>query len=224
MWHNIIMNKRKLLVLPLILTLTSCQEVRFGFEQGLYSSGLDKEVSSSENETPSYSYKKSDTLDNTGLNEAVLTFPNIKESASDMQDVEKIAQCLHFSQEIFSSVASPKYVGTKDNGTFFIGAESTYVDGSLSLNFNVAIKNVEIKTKPYFYVKTAYNEEELVVDSEVAISVNNTGFIKLDETKDYENMTVAQSTCSYHLTQESQTITLKVGKRRAIIEQITFYY
>ena len=218
------MNKSKLLVLPLIFMLTSCQEVKFGFEQGVYSSGLDKEVSSAENEAPSYSYKKNDTLDNTGLNQAVLTFTNIKESASDIQDVEKIAQYLHFSQEIFSSVVSPKYVGVKDNGTFFIGAESTYVDGSLSFNFNVAIKNVEIKAKPYFYVKTAYNEEELMVDSEVAISVNNTGFIKLDETKDNENVTVAQSTCTYHLPQESQTITLKVGKRRAIIDQITSYY
>ena len=218
------MKKRILLVLPMLALLTGCQEVKFGFSQGFYSSGLDHEVSSSQNEVPSYSYRSNDTLDTAGLNEANLIFTNIDKSYSDLQDEEKIVSFFNFDQAILTSISNPKYVGTKDDGTFFIGAESTYVNGTLTFNFNTAIKDVEIKAQPYYFIRTSYNQEELVADEEVAISVNDSGFIKLNETKDLENVTVKETTCAFHLAQESQTISLKVGKRRAIIKQITFYY
>lgn len=220
------MKKSKLLLLPLVILLAGCNnKIEIGFSDGdKHSAGPDRETSSKEGGVISYSYMDNATLDNTGLSKATLTFANINTSKSDIEDKELIMSYLNVDQSILTGVDNPHYVSTKDDGTFFIGADSSYVDGILTLYFNVNIKNIEITAKPYYSISTAFNEEVLTYDHEVCIAINNTGYIKLNEQVNEENKEVSSSKLSYHLEQAAGAVTIKVGKRRAIFEKIDLYY
>ena len=220
------MKKSRLLLLPLVLLLSSCNNnIEIGFKNGdTHSAGPDREISSKQGGAISYSYMNNATLDNTGLTKAALTFANISTSKSDIQDEELLMTYLSVENDILTGVDNPHYVSTKDDGAFFIGADSSYVDGMITLYFNVNIKNVEITAKPYYSISTAFNEEVLTYDHEVCIAVNNTGYIKLNETIDEETNEVSSSTLSYHLDEAAGAVTIKVGKRRAIFEKIDLYY
>ena len=220
------MKKSRLLLLPLVILLTGCNnQIEIGFSNGdTHSAGPDRETSSKEGGVISYSYMNNATLDNTGLTKATLTFANINTSKSDIEDKELIMSYLNVDQDILTGVDNPHYVSTKDDGTFFIGADSSYVDGMITLYFNVNIKNIEITAKPYYSISTAFNEEVLTYDHEVCIAVNNTGYIKLNEQVNEENKEVSSSKLSYHLEQAAGAVTIKVGKRRAIFEKIDLYY
>ena len=222
------MKKFRLLLLPLILLMTGCKEGQ-GFEIGFsngdgHSLGPDREVSSKDNGQISYSYMNNASLDNTGLNKTTLTFEGIVKSESDIQDKGRLMDYLIDSEHILTGVDNPHNVSTKDNGQFFIGADSLYIDGMITLYFSSNIKNIEITAKPYYYISTAYNEEEIHLDHEVAISINNGGYIKLKEEVNQETKEVSSSTLSYHLDDPAGAITIKVGKRRAIFEKIDLYY
>ena len=222
------MKKFRLLLLPLILLMIGCKEGQ-GFEIGYsdgddHSLGPDREVSSKDNGPISYSYMNNASLDNTGLNKTTLTFTNINTSESDIQDKEKLMGYLSDDKGILTGVDNPHNVSTKDNGQLFIGADSAYVDGMITLYFSSNIRNIEITAKPYYYISTAYNEEEVHLDHEVAISINNGGYIKLKEQVDEETKEVASSSLTYHLDAPAGAITIKVGKRRAIFEKIDLYY
>lgn len=220
------MKKSRLLLLPLVILLAGCNnQIEIGFSDGdKHSAGPDRETSSKEGGVISYSYMDNATLDNTGLSKATLTFANINTSKSDIEDKELIMSYLNVDQSILTGVDNPHYVSTKDDGTFFIGADSSYVDGMLTLYFNVNIKNIEITAKPYYSISTAFNEEVLTYDHEVCIAINNTGYIKLNEQVNEENKEVSSSKLSYHLEQAAGAVTIKVGKRRAIFEKIDLYY
>lgn len=220
------MKKSKLLLLPLVILLAGCNnKIEIGFSDGdKHSAGPDRETSSKEGGVISYSYMDNAILDNTGLSKATLTFANINTSKSDIEDKELIMSYLNVDQSILTGVDNPHYVSTKDDGTFFIGADSSYVDGMLTLYFNVNIKNIEITAKPYYSISTAFNEEVLTYDHEVCIAINNTGYIKLNEQVNEENKEVSSSKLSYHLEQAAGAVTIKVGKRRAIFEKIDLYY
>lgn len=220
------MKKSKLLLLPLVILLAGCNnQIEIGFSDGdKHSAGPDRETSSKEGGVISYSYMDNAILDNTGLSKATLTFANINTSKSDIEDKELIMSYLNVDQSILTGVDNPHYVSTKDDGTFFIGADSSYVDGILTLYFNVNIKNIEITAKPYYSISTAFNEEVLTYDHEVCIAINNTGYIKLNEQVNKENKEVSSSKLSYHLEQAAGAVTIKVGKRRAIFEKIDLYY
>ena len=225
MCHNSFMKKKFYLLVPLIFLLTSCGEINIGFLNNEYhSAGFDRSVSSQNNEKPSYSYMNNTSLDNSGLTKATLTFANMEKAESDIQDLEKIKSFFVLDQEIVSSVSSPHLVGVKEGGPFYIGADSTLVDGEVTINFNVTIKNVEITAKQYSYVKTAFNEDTMIYDDDVAISVNDSGFIRVDGAVNEQEKTIASTVCGYHLKEESNAITIKVGKKRAIIESMAFYY
>ena len=226
MCHNGSMKKSRLLLIPLVLLLSSCNgELEFGFSNGdTHSAGPDRSTSSKEGGVISYSYMNNTSLDNTGLTKATLTFENINKSQSDIQDKELLLSYLTVDNNILTGVDNPHYVSTKDDGTFFIGADSSYVDGMITLYFNVNIKNIEITAKPYYSISTAFNEEELSYDHDVCIAINNTGYIKLDQNVNEETNEVPSSTLNYHLDESAGAITIKVGKRRAIFEKIDLYY
>ena len=220
------MKKSRLLLLPLVILLAGCNnQIEIGFSNGdTHSAGPDRETLSKEGGVISYSYMNNATLDNTGLSKATLTFANINTSKSDIEDKELIMSYLNVDQDILTGVDNPHYVSTKDDGTFFIGADSSYVDGMITLYFNVNIKNIEITAKPYYSISTAFNEETLTIDHEVCIAINNTGYIKLNEEVNEENKEVSSSKLSYHLEEAAGAVTIKVGKRRAIFEKIELYY
>ena len=221
------MKKRYLALLPLMFLVSGCDinGVKISFADGNYhSAGLDKSYSMDGSNSISYSYKNNDTLNNEGLNSVILTFENIDTSETNIQDVAKIKSYLSLTDQILDSVSNPSYFNTLSSGVVFLGTSTEKVLGEITLNFNVEIKNVEILAKPYYYVDNTFNNNELVVDEDVAISLNDEGYIKINKDIDEENQTVNSSTCSYKLQEAKNTINIKVGKRRAILEKITLYY
>lgn len=223
MCHNKFM-KKLFLLLPILL-LTGCQDMKVGFLNESHEAGLDHSISSSSNgKVDSYNFIQNMALDNTNLTKAVLTFNDIISSSSDIKDLEVINSFINIDQEVTVEAKGASYFSTKEEGYAFIGADSSYVDGYLAINFGVAIKNIEIKARPYSYIKTAFNEETLVIDHEVAICVNDLGYIKLNESANEEETKAVTSTCSFALNEASQEIVIKVGKRRAVIEEIDLYY
>lgn len=214
--------KKLYLLLPLVLLLSAC-EINVGFLDESHEPGLDHSVSSQEGGAKSYSYINNTSLDNSGLSEATLTFSGMTSSTSNIKDFALISSYVSIDQEIFTGVSSANYFNTKE-GIAFLGADSSYVDGQLTLNFNVNIKNIAIKARPYSYIVTPFNEEQLMIDHEVAICVNSKGYIKLDETETEDKQQAVSTTCSFALGEGSNSINIEVGKRRAIIEEIKLFY
>ena len=219
------MKKSFLLLIPVIFVLSACKEVGIGYTQESHEKGWDYTITSTAKpgSVDSYSYRKNDTLDNNGLTQVNMTFANIDKSETNVQDVEKIKSYINIDQDILESINNPIYFSTKETGFAFLGADSTYVDGEITFHFNKEIKNIEIIAKQYNYTKVSF-EETFVVDENVAISVNNSGYIKVDGAVDKENQTVASTTCSFHLSSPSNDITIKAGPYRAFLEKIVLYY
>ena len=230
MCHNTNMKKAVLLVLPCVLLLSSCQEITFAFSRNdTHPAGLDNEGGSSKNEDVGpYSYYKGDSIvdDAPGrpLVSSELTFANITESKTNITDTDAIKSYFVDSAVILDSVENPYYFSTKAEGLAFLGAESTYIEGKITLNFNVPVYHMVITARPYSYIQTSFNEEKLIIDNDVAISANSKGFIKLKETANENNDASITSECSFGFTQPVQQISLRVGKRRAILEKIVIYY
>lgn len=220
------MKNYRLLIIPAIFMLTACQQVDFGYTKDPHDKGWEysTERTSQPGRVDSYSYRNNDTLDNSGLTQANMTFTNIKESVTNLQDYEKIKSYVNIDKEIFESASNALYFSTKAEGFAFLGADSTYVDGEITFTFTQDIKNIEITAKPYNYVKTSFNEDQFIVDEDVAICVNDSGYIKLGRTINEEAQTVDSSTLAFHLTNPSKSINLKAGPYRAILEKIVLYF
>jgi len=216
------MKKAYLLLLPVILILSACQSVAFGYTNSSHEGGWDYSYVSSS--SVSYSYRSNDSLNNTGLNKAEMTFVNIDQSSTNISDVEKIKSFINMDQDILESIANPYYFSTKENAYVFLGVESSYITGEITFNFTQDIKNIEITAKPYNYEKVIVEGSSFVVDENVALSVNNSGFIKLERNINVEERSVASSTCSFALSTPSKAIRLQAGANRAILEKIVLYY
>ena len=228
MWHNISM-KKVLLLVPTLLLLTGCQEITFGFSANdTHSAGLDNGGSSSAITEESYSYYPGDSIvDNVAgrpLVTANITFKDIKDSKTDIKDVDEIKSYLNDENNLITSVESPSFFSTKSDGTAFLGVESTYALGKLTLNLSQPIYHVNITARAYSYINTSFNEEKLVIDQDVAISLNNKGYIKLSKDANETNSASKESICSFAFSTPVSKITLKVGKQRAILENIALYY
>ena len=221
------MKKWKLIVLPLVLTLTACQEVTFGFVNEKHSAGMDNPSYSYHTVSSiTYSYQSNESINVDGLNKATLTFGNISVSSSDIREVGTIASYVVIDRPIFDSVNSPEYFGVLSDGTVYLGAYSSFVIGQITFNFTENIKNVVVTAQPYYSSKLNddWDKEILEADQDVAMSVNNSGYIKLDTTVDQEAFTVPETKCAYNLGEGSQNVTIRVGSQRAIIKEIALYY
>lgn len=219
------MKKSFLALIPVVFILSACKEVGIGYTNESHDKGFDYTTASTAKpgSVDSYSYRNADTLDNNGLTQAIMTFANITKSETNVKDVEKIRSYININADILESIANPSYFSTKETGDVFLGVESTYVDGEITFHFNKEIKNIEIIAKQYNYTKVSF-EETFVVDTNVAISVNNSGYIKVNGAVDNENQTVASTSCAFHLASPSNDITIKAGPYRAILEKIVLYY
>ena len=220
------MKKSRLLVLPAIFVLVACKEVSIGFTMEEHEKGWDNSIDQTSQRTKvdSYSYRNNDVLDNSGLTAATMTFQNITRSETNVKDVDIIQSYINVDKEIFDYAYAPLYFSTKEEGFAFLGVDSTYVDGEITFCFTEDIKNVEITAKQYSYVKTSFNEDQLIVDADVAISVNNSGFIKVNGEAHEDTQTVDSTVCAFKLAEPTKSINIKVGQYRAILEKIVLYY
>lgn len=222
------MKKNLVYLLPLcVLALTACEGFSFGFNNGdEHSAGLDNSLSNSQSQRSSYSYYSGDNFVADDYSATIITFTNIETNESNITDLQKIVDYLSISEEsTIIEVSDPNYLGTKEEGLLFIGTSTPGFEGTLTMTFNVQLAAISIETKPYSYVNNAYNQEEVIVDHNVAISVNNSAYILLAEDIAEENGTEIVSTeCRYALAEEADGLTIRVANGRAIFESITVYY
>ena len=223
------MKKSLLLLIPALMCLTSCQEFKVGLDGGYHSSGLDKSISGQNSSSPADEYKTfgGDVFTTGDLASVELTFAGFDDNISDIKDIDAINSYVVSSVEnVFVTVEAPSHVGTKEEG-LFLGADSRYADGYLTFSFNKDIKYVIISATPYYYHNTAWNEDDLVVDENVGISVNGSLYVPLVSTIEQETQKVKETLCKYDVSnkqEDKNKISLRVNQRRAFLQKITLYY
>ena len=224
------MKKSLLLLVPALLCLASCQEFKVGIDGGSHRSGLDRSDSVQSSNVPADSYRTfgGDTFKVDDASKVELTFGNFTDNLSNIEDINIINSFIIASEEnIFSTVEAPKYVGTKEEQGLFLGADSRYADGYLTFAFSKDIKYVEITATPYYYINTAWNGDDLVVDEEVGISVNGSLYVPLASTLNSETNNVKETVCKYDVSNKSEDknkVSLRVKQRRVFLKKIALYY
>ena len=64
-----------------------------------------------------------------------------------------------------------------------------------------------------------------MVDKNVAIAVNDSGYILLaEDLLDEDGADIVTTECKYELNEQSEEISIKVANKRAFIKSITVYY
>ena len=220
------MKKSLVILIPIFLLLTSCQTFKAGYTDDRHEAGPDY-GSVSIYSVPSYQTYSGDQF-TVGENDpkAVITFTGYSTSQSNIQDIEKLNSYVSLeTEEFFSTVEEPLNVGTDRDEGLFIGANSTYVDGQITLAFKKEIKHIEILAVPYSFLTYAFNSEELKIDKDTGISVNDSPYIMLTTTQN-DDGSVKETLCRYdnYAKENKDKITIKVGHRRAFIRKITLYY
>ena len=223
------MKKSLLLFIPMLICLTGCQEFKIGIDYDKYSSGLDKSLSSqNQNDTlGEYHLFGGDVFDTAETTSVEITFGGFTENLSNITDIELLNSYITCSEEgFFTSVESPKNIGVKKDNGLFVGADSKYTDGVLGFVFSKNIKYVKVTASPYYYINTAWNEDTPVVDEPVGISLDNSHYVPLVTSLD-EAGQVKDTDCKFDVSNKSEDknkISLRVKQKRAILKKITLYY
>lgn len=226
MCHTNFMKKSHFIFIPLVFMLASCDTFNVGFTNDKHEPGIENGTVS-KYVVPSYPTYSGDKFTVTDEDpRAVITFTGCNDGLSNIQDIEKLNSFVSVDQEdFFATVESPLNVGTDEEDGLFIGADSSYVDGEMTLAFKKDIKYIEIVATPYFFVSHSWNEETYKIDQDVCISVNDSPYISLLTTQN-EDGSLKETTCHYsnNAQDNKDKITIKVGRRRAFIKKITLYY
>ena len=216
------MKKTFLFLIPIMALLIGCSELNFGHTSDEHSAGIEGSYRNSYYSQVNYTYFGGDDVETSDLSVASFTF-NVADTQSNIssEDITPLINCDNSSVSFIINDALN--VGTKEGVGLFIGADSTYVDGRLTVTLDKAIKAVIIKARRYYSFSNAWNTENVNVDSEVGVAINNSKYVKLTGEKDSSNVPNV-TTCRYNLIENKNQIEIKVGPRRAFIEEIAFYY
>ena len=214
--------KKVVFLLPIALLMTSCFNVTFVSEQ--HSAGIEGGGSISQNaHTESYTFFSGDPITTEGKSTATLTFAsNSGESLISAERVNELANC--DVDSLFTGAVEASNVGTREGAWLFVGAQTSYNDGYLTLAFTTPIKDIQIEAAPYYYINQAWNEDSLEIDKDVCIAVNTSNYIKLSSATNTEGTAVNSTFCRYHFLESQSQIKIKVGGARAFLKNITLYY
>ena len=217
------MKKQALLLVPLITVLTSCGLLDIGMTGETHSAGIAGHDSSIRTYVDQYTYFSGDEIDETNTNVANLTFSaeNAFTIGSSAETFNSIVSC--DVDDVFNSVTEAENVGVIKDFWLFVGADSTYTDGYLTLKFDINIKDIKIEACPVYFEKYGF-EEDFRIDENVAVAVNNSSYIRLSSLRDEVTGDVNTTPCRYHMPDNTKEIKIKVGQRRAFIRKIVLYY
>ena len=216
--------KKIALLLPVALILTSCDVFKMGYVNEQRSAGIEGGNSTSKQTyTEEYTYFPGDTLNVEGKSVANLTFtPDDGLSDIATEKVDEIVSC--DVDGVYLGAVETFNVGTRENAWLFVGAKSSYVDGYLTLGFNVSIKDVIIEATPYYYEDNAWNDDKLVIDENCCLAINTSNYIRLSSLTNDEKTDVNTTYCRYHLAESKNQIKIKAGGEKSFIKKITLYY
>jgi hypothetical protein len=185
---------------------------------------LNKDVKEpGESDTGIIEYFSGDELNTEGLSSIIL---ETKDSASSSYEegyiFEQTSEVLNSfvdTANIVSISESFKNVSQGNEG-LQLGNVSTKLSGELTINLSTNVSMVEIYATPRCKEIPVEQGYEMSVDANVAVSLNNSKYIKLDSVN-YETPTI----CKYKLADEgTKELSLSVYGQRAIIHKIVAYY
>ena len=223
MCHTDFMKKSLLLFVPVLIALSSCDQLRVGYVNESHSAGFADSRSSTSN-VNSYVYFNGDTINSANPNVGHVTFesPNTSSNMAK-EDVAALINCDVVG--LFNEVVDASYVGTKKDTGLFIGYDSTIVDGYLTLSFKYNIKDVVIKACPYYTGEIVGFTDRVEHDENVAIAINDSDYFKLTYSLNSETNEVNLQEGRYHILENDvKQLNIKVGPQRAFIKEITVYY
>ena len=215
--------KKTLLFVPLLMALVSCGTLSTGFQSGLISSGFANSADRSNHQYSSieYTYYAGDNVDTSNTNVAHFTF-NSSEGYSLINKDQLAPLVTCDNSEIEYEIKDVNCAGVKANVGFFLGIDSSYLDGSLTILSSKAVKGVVVRARKYYALTNSWNEDNIAIDEEVAIAINSTKYIKLtSETNESGIPNISE--CRFNALDRNQ-IEIKVGPQRALIEEIAFYF
>ena len=217
--------KKSFVFLPMLVLLTSCGTLTMGFTEDSHEPGLDGSQPSQRKDTPpeEYNYFSGDSIDTSSSTEATLTF-NVTSSSEPTENAE-IADLVSCSADgLFNSVKDFVNVKTDSEKGLFIGVDSGYADGYLTLAFNSPIKDVAIEAFPYYFEPHAWNDDKVKIDTTVGVGINSSNYVKLNSEFDEEQEMAKTTNCRFHFSESLSEFTIKVGPQRAFIKKISLYY
>lgn len=223
MCHTDFMKKSLLLFAPLLICFASCGKVTFGYTNDVHSAGFDYSTSNQQNAT-SYTYFPGDAFNTSENSAAHLTFDS-GSSASNMAKEDINSLITSDVPGVFNEVNDASWVGVKKDTALFIGANSSYVDGYLTLSFNVMVKYVVVQACPYYTGEIVGFTDRVEHDENVGVAINNSSYIKLSYVYNEDSGLVTYHECRYRMSENGvNEFTIHVGPQRALISEIIVYY
>lgn len=223
------MKKALLPFIPMLLLITSCDGLKVDYHNGMsHEPGFDNQTIQSSEPVVNYSYQQNGSFDETGLEKVTIKFKGISVSDSDVINLETIKGYLDIDKQGYEIdiVSEPRHFGTKNEGFAFLGNQFVDEVGEMTLVAPNNIKNVVVKAKQYSYLDSSFNNNKLVIDEDVAISVNESAFVKLSDPvlNDDQDEITNDTECKFTLATPNDHITIRAGKKRAVLEEISLYY
>lgn len=219
--------KKKLFIIPMMIAVLGGCSINVGITDESHDKGTShKEIS--------FEYFEGDTIDESLYTKAVINMPKYKTPADfhghketvDGQEVmvtpaTEVVNYLGEQPDILESVINPQDVGNTELG-LKIGNLITYINGGITFSFKKNIAAVRISAQPRSAISYEMDQVKEEIDQETAISVNGSKYIMLNS--DFDSIeNIVDTECNYVLPEASKTVTLAVGKFRAIISSITVY-
>lgn len=212
------MNKKLFLLLPTLL-LTSCGMIKFSkdpHEEGFEGGPI--------NNTKVVEYYDGDTLDLQGRTSHLISFlPNLENSQPELKTSDAIKNVMVDNDNVVSGFDNIKNVNQFHG--LKIGHLTESIDGELKINLNINAVAAKLMVRPRANVVTSGGLEEITIDTNVAISVNDSKYIKVKN--DFTTMEAIEDTiCNYSLLKDDAGVNeldLSVVYQRVEIMSITLY-
>lgn len=125
-------------------------------------------------------------------------------------------------QDKVKSVDEVSYIRQGEMG-LQIGNYANRDNGVLSLTFNRVISYIELYIQPRWIIKPVETGYQYAPDKHVAVNVNQTKFIKIDEIKEDDRLNVFHK-CIYKLEPNTDKIKINVFGARIYLNKIVTYY
>lgn len=210
------MKKKLFLLLPISLLLSGCLNVAMNndhHEGGLFENG------SKVDNSFKYEYYTGDSF-----KETAYTLHSLKMRTDvttlAINNSDDLLNYMIDEDSILAGATEMKEIARNKKG-LRVGDAKANLIGELTLNLNVNFRAVKVHAYPFSITRDTLENSEFLVDTDVALSVNKSKFIKLDSTVTDEEVTLQEA--SFLLDSQSTTFNLRVGSQRAVITQIDFY-
>lgn len=202
-----------------ILLLTSCSI--FSFSKEKHDEGFSGGGSGN---VKVVEYFEGDTVDTSSMTEHVITFAgNQENNQPELKTDEAIKAIMTDADSVVSGFENIKNISQFH--ALKVGHLTESIDGELKINLNINVKAAKLMVRPRAKVVSNGGIEELTIDSNNAVSVNGSKYIRINN--NFTTMeSITDTTCMYSLIKDEAGVTsldLSVVYQRVEITSIYLY-